>query len=123
MASSFRFWDRVEFTKISHEVRRPGSVTSESRGRPRIARISRPEINFPRNPCALWPVLARFDTPRNRVLSCPVPGLWREHTVVPNPLDILLWFIVFLFALSVHESAHALVSDRFGDDLGRSLGR
>jgi Zn-dependent protease len=34
-----------------------------------------------------------------------------------------LWFIVFLFALSVHESAHALVSDRFGDDLGRSLGR
>jgi Zn-dependent protease len=42
---------------------------------------------------------------------------------VPNPLDILLWFIVFLFSLSVHESAHALVSDRFGDDLGRSLGR
>ena len=42
---------------------------------------------------------------------------------MPNPLDILLWFIVFLFSLSVHESAHALVSDRFGDDLGRSLGR
>lgn len=40
-----------------------------------------------------------------------------------NPLDVLLWFIVFLFSLSVHESAHAFVSDKFGDDLGRSLGR
>ena len=40
-----------------------------------------------------------------------------------NPLEIILWFIVFLFSLSVHESSHAFVSDRFGDDLGRMLGR
>jgi Zn-dependent protease len=40
-----------------------------------------------------------------------------------NPLDVLLWFIVFLFSLSVHESSHAFVSDRFGDDLGRMMGR
>jgi Zn-dependent protease len=54
----------------------------------------------------------------------PICGSFeRGDNVVPNPLDVLLWFIVFLFALSVHESAHALVSDRFGDDLGRSLGR
>jgi Zn-dependent protease len=30
---------------------------------------------------------------------------------------------VFLFSLSVHESAHAYVSNLFGDDLGKSLGR
>jgi Zn-dependent protease len=44
---------------------------------------------------------------------------------VPNidPLYILLWFIVFLFSLSVHESAHAYVSDLFGDDTGKVLGR
>jgi Zn-dependent protease len=42
---------------------------------------------------------------------------------MPNPLDVLLWFIVFLFSLSVHESAHAFVSNRFGDDLGKQLGR
>lgn len=40
-----------------------------------------------------------------------------------NPLDVLLWFVVFLFSLSVHESAHAYVSNQFGDDLGKSLGR
>lgn len=42
---------------------------------------------------------------------------------MPNPLDVMLWFVVFLFSLSVHESAHAFVSDRFGDDMGRLLGR
>jgi Zn-dependent protease len=40
-----------------------------------------------------------------------------------NPLEVILWFIVFLFSLSVHESSHAFVSDRFGDDLGRMMGR
>ncbi|HQR40394.1 MAG TPA: site-2 protease family protein [Blastocatellia bacterium] len=37
--------------------------------------------------------------------------------------DIILFFVVFLFSLSVHESAHAWTSERFGDDLGRSMGR
>lgn len=37
--------------------------------------------------------------------------------------DIILFFVIFLFSLSVHESAHAWTSERFGDDLGRSLGR
>lgn len=38
-------------------------------------------------------------------------------------VDILLWFIVLLFSLSFHESAHALVSDRCGDNTARLLGR
>ncbi|MBK6313801.1 MAG: site-2 protease family protein [Blastocatellia bacterium] len=38
-------------------------------------------------------------------------------------LYVLNFFIVFLFSLSVHESAHAWTSERFGDDTGRSLGR
>jgi len=38
-------------------------------------------------------------------------------------LYILNFFIVFLFSLSVHESAHAWTSERFGDDTGRVLGR
>ena len=40
-----------------------------------------------------------------------------------DPVAILFWFIVFVFSLSVHESAHAWVSDRFGDDTGKLLGR
>lgn len=42
---------------------------------------------------------------------------------LPDPLYILNFFIVFLFSLSVHESAHAWTSERFGDDTGRTLGR
>lgn len=37
--------------------------------------------------------------------------------------DVLLWFIVLIFSLSFHESAHALVSDRCGDNTARLLGR
>jgi Zn-dependent protease len=37
--------------------------------------------------------------------------------------DIILWFVVFLFSLSFHESAHAWVSEKFGDYTGRSQGR
>jgi Zn-dependent protease len=40
-----------------------------------------------------------------------------------DPIALIFWFIIFLFSLSVHESAHAWVSDRFGDDTGRQLGR
>jgi Zn-dependent protease len=40
-----------------------------------------------------------------------------------DPIALLFWFIIFLFSLSFHESAHAWVSDRFGDDTGRLLGR
>jgi Zn-dependent protease len=35
------------------------------------------------------------------------------------PGDVLLWFVVFLFANAVHESAHAFVSDKFGDYAGK----
>jgi Zn-dependent protease len=34
-----------------------------------------------------------------------------------------MWFVVFLFSLSCHESAHAWTSERFGDDTGRLQGR
>lgn len=37
--------------------------------------------------------------------------------------DIILWFVVFLFSLSFHESAHAWTSERYGDDTGRHQGR
>ncbi len=37
--------------------------------------------------------------------------------------DLILWFVVFLFSLSLHESAHAWTSERFGDDTGRYQGR
>lgn len=41
--------------------------------------------------------------------------------------DILAQFILYMvalvFSLSVHESAHAWMSDRFGDDLARMQGR
>ena len=38
-------------------------------------------------------------------------------------IEILFQIIVFLFAISVHESAHALSADYFGDDTARLLGR
>ncbi|HYP29449.1 MAG TPA: site-2 protease family protein [Blastocatellia bacterium] len=37
--------------------------------------------------------------------------------------DLVIWFVVFLFSLSVHEAAHAWTSERFGDDTGRHMGR
>ena len=37
--------------------------------------------------------------------------------------DLIIWFVVFLFACAVHESAHAWTSDRFGDPTARYLGR
>ncbi len=36
---------------------------------------------------------------------------------------VIIWFVVFLFSLSFHESAHAWTSERFGDDTGRHQGR
>lgn len=41
---------------------------------------------------------------------------------VPIP-DLIMWFIVFLFACAFHESAHAWTSDRFGDPTARYQGR
>jgi Zn-dependent protease len=40
-----------------------------------------------------------------------------------DPTRIVIFFIVFLFSLSFHESAHAWTSSRFGDNTGRMLGR
>jgi Zn-dependent protease len=40
-----------------------------------------------------------------------------------DPLQLVLYFIVFLFSLSFHEAAHAWTSSRFGDETGRMLGR
>ncbi|HVR22510.1 MAG TPA: site-2 protease family protein, partial [Candidatus Polarisedimenticolia bacterium] len=38
-------------------------------------------------------------------------------------VDILFQLIVFLFAISVHESAHAWMASRRGDQTARMLGR
>jgi len=35
----------------------------------------------------------------------------------------ILYMVALIFSLSVHESAHAWMSNRFGDDLARSQGR
>jgi len=40
-----------------------------------------------------------------------------------SPLDFLYTMVALLAALTVHESAHALVADRLGDPTGRKLGR
>ena len=37
--------------------------------------------------------------------------------------EFILSMVAFLFSASVHESAHAWMSDRFGDDLAKSQGR
>ena len=38
-------------------------------------------------------------------------------------LQLLIYMIVLLFAISAHEAAHAWMSNRFGDDTARLLGR
>ncbi|MEN8153220.1 MAG: site-2 protease family protein [Acidobacteriota bacterium] len=40
-----------------------------------------------------------------------------------NIITIAIQFLVVLFALSVHESAHAWMAERFGDPTGRLQGR
>lgn len=37
--------------------------------------------------------------------------------------NLILWFVVFLFSLTIHEASHAWTSERFGDSTGRYLGR
>lgn len=37
--------------------------------------------------------------------------------------QFILYMVAFIFSLSLHEAAHAWMSDRFGDDLARSQGR
>lgn len=38
-------------------------------------------------------------------------------------VELILFYPLFLFSLSFHEAAHALVADRFGDNTARLLGR
>src|ERR1700690_1110548 len=40
-----------------------------------------------------------------------------------SAIDIVFQIIVFLFAISVHESAHAWTASRLGDQTARMLGR
>jgi Zn-dependent protease len=40
-----------------------------------------------------------------------------------NIAQIVIAFIVLLFSLTVHESAHAWTADRLGDSTARTLGR
>ncbi len=44
-------------------------------------------------------------------------------SVPETAIFFLFSFLAFLFAISVHESAHALVADRCGDPTARLLGR
>lgn len=50
--------------------------------------------------------------------------LFIQQSLFTIPIgDLIIWFVVFLFSLSFHESAHAWTSERFGDDTGRVQGR
>jgi len=40
-----------------------------------------------------------------------------------DPGVIIIWFVVFLFSLTVHECAHAWAAEQSGDPTGRYLGR
>lgn len=40
-----------------------------------------------------------------------------------DPGVIIIWFVVFLLSLTVHECAHAWAAERSGDPTGRYLGR
>lgn len=40
-----------------------------------------------------------------------------------DPGVIIIWFVVFLLSLTVHECAHAWAADQSGDATGRYLGR
>lgn len=40
-----------------------------------------------------------------------------------NPGVIIIWFVVFLLSLTVHECAHAWAAELSGDSTGRYLGR
>jgi len=40
-----------------------------------------------------------------------------------TPIDLIVYFAVFIFSLSCHEAAHAWTADKFGDSTGRYLGR
>src|ERR1700758_5625183 len=40
-----------------------------------------------------------------------------------NPADIFLQIVVLLFAICVHESAHAWMANRLGDPTAKMLGR
>jgi Zn-dependent protease len=40
-----------------------------------------------------------------------------------DPGRIIIWFVVFLLSLTVHECAHAWAAERSGDSTGRYLGR
>ena len=46
-----------------------------------------------------------------------------ERILSVPPGDLIIWFVVFLFACALHESAHAWTSDRFGDPTARYQGR
>jgi Zn-dependent protease len=40
-----------------------------------------------------------------------------------EPGQLIIYIVVLLFAISAHEAAHAWMSNRFGDDTARLLGR
>lgn len=49
-------------------------------------------------------------------------ALWRAHLNI-DIAQIFIAFIVLLFSLTVHETAHAWTADRLGDPTARLLGR
>src|SRR5512140_1524035 len=58
--------------------------------------------------------------PRRRLGPC-----YHRATSFMNldPVSIVFQVVVFLFAISVHESAHAWTANRYGDPTARMLGR
>ncbi len=57
------------------------------------------------------------------VLGCPGGCCERDALPDINVAQVFISFIVLLFSLTLHETAHALAADRLGDPTARLLGR
>lgn len=44
-------------------------------------------------------------------------------TAIPEPVQIAIWYLTFIFALTVHECAHAWTAWRCGDSTAKLMGR
>lgn len=76
------------------------------------------------------PALSRIGQVIDNVHGCEKRGRMRAERLLESGnrmtlqhVDILFQLIVFLFAISVHESAHAWMANRCGDPTARMLGR
>ncbi len=65
-----------------------------------------------------------FDTLLGGCYRLSSTATYDEHSVSEQLIpQLVIYMVVLLLAISAHEAAHAWMSDRFGDDTARLLGR